>query len=88
MDEQNWNQEDRLEQCYYLHGLAYYLLGDCTSAKPLFDATAQLDMSPRGREITLDGIGLCADADPNFDPNSIATSPPPTNEPPPPIGIY
>ena len=88
MNNQGWNIRDHLEQCYYLQGLAYQLLDNCTAAAPLFEDAFKIDMSERGQEITLIGIDLCAQVDPNFDPGSFPTLPPPTAEPPPPIGIY
>lgn len=88
MEDQGWKPEDRLEQCYYLQGLAYFLLDNCTAAAPLFDEAFQIDMTERGREITLEGIDLCVNADPAFDRGDIAPTLVPTAEPPPPIGIY
>lgn len=88
MDAQNWEMSERLEQCYYLHGLAYYLLDNCTAALPLFEEAFLIDMTERGREITLEGLQLCASVDPSISVDDLPTPVPPTEEPPEPIGIY
>jgi hypothetical protein len=61
MDEQGWQMENRLTQCYYIQGLAYYALDNCGAAQPLFE-TALFEMPQileRDREITLQGVTLC-----------------------------
>jgi tetratricopeptide (TPR) repeat protein len=88
MENQGWDIRDHLEQCYYLQGLAFHLLDNCSAAAPLFEKAFEVDMTDAGRELTLKGIGFCARDDESFDPNSLPTLPPPTAEPPPPIGLY
>jgi tetratricopeptide (TPR) repeat protein len=88
MDAQGWPMSERLEQCYYLHGLAWFLLGNCTNAASLFEQAFLVDLTERGRQITLEGIDLCVAYDQNLEISDFPTPPPPTQEPPPPIGIY
>jgi tetratricopeptide (TPR) repeat protein len=88
MDAQNWPMADRLEQCYYIHGLAHHLLDNCTEAMPLFNDAFLVDLSERGREITREGMGLCAQDDESFSEADLPPPPQPTPSPPPPIGIY
>lgn len=88
MDAQGWPTDDRLELCYNLHGLAWYLLDDCSKAMPLFETAILVDSTERGREITLEGMRLCAQADETIDISDLPTPPPPTPVPPPPIDIY
>lgn len=88
MDAQNWPMADRLEQCYYLQGLAHHLLDNCDLAMPLFNQALLLDLTERGREITFEGMALCAQDDETISTEDIPTLPPPTPSPPPPIGIY
>ncbi|MCB9436751.1 MAG: tetratricopeptide repeat protein [Anaerolineales bacterium] len=89
MEAQGWEMSDRLVECYYLHGLAYYTLGDCPKAMPLLQQA--LIIAPNGRtaEITLQGMEFCVEYDPgNFSSADVPTLVPPTAIPPEPIGIY
>lgn len=88
MEAQGWEMSNRLVECYYLHGLAYYTLGNCSRAMPLLQQALIIAPSGRTAEITLQGMEFCVDYDPNYSPADVPTLAPPTPIPPPPIGIY
>lgn len=88
MDAQGWQMSDRLVECYYLHGLAYYRLNRCDRAMPLLQTSLDVDTSERPRELALEGMRLCASVDDNISIEDIPTPVPPTATPLPPIGIY
>lgn len=89
MDQQGWPMTDRLPECYFLQGLAYYRLDRCEQALPLLQATFDLDTpTERPQELALEGLQLCAQVDENISLDQIPTPIPPTATPLPPIGIY
>ncbi len=88
MDLQGWDIEDRLVECYYLHGLAYYTLDRCEEAMPLFRTALETNPSGPPYELTLEGMRRCVDVDESITVDDIPTPAPPTPTPPPPIGIY
>jgi tetratricopeptide (TPR) repeat protein len=89
MEQQGWPINDHLVECYYLHGLAHHLLADCSKAMPLFETVlSEIDHSDRVQELTLQGMQLCIDSDDTYSGADLPTPAPPTQEPPPPIGIY
>ncbi|MCI0712866.1 MAG: tetratricopeptide repeat protein [Chloroflexi bacterium] len=88
MDDQNWPMSDRLEHCYFMHGLAYQLLDNCAEAMPLFENALLVELTDRGREFTYEGMRLCAASDDSITLEDLPTAPVPTSSPPPPIGIY
>jgi len=89
MEAQGWEMEDRLPECYFLHGLAYYRLDRCDLALPLLQATFELNTpTDRPQELALEGLQLCAQVDENISLDQIPTPIPPTPTPLPPIGIY
>ena len=88
MEAQGWLMEDRLVECYYLHGLAFYRLDRCEEAMPLLRDALRTDNTDRSRELALEGMQLCAAVDDDITIDDIPTVPPPTQTPLPPIGIY
>jgi tetratricopeptide (TPR) repeat protein len=88
MDSQGWEMSERLQECYYLHGLAYYRLDRCELAMPLFREALTVDIDQRPRELTMIGMQDCAAVDDDITIADIPTPVPPTPTPPPPIGIY
>lgn len=89
MDAQGWPLNERIPECYYFQGLAYYSLGNCSAAEPLLREALEVDDSERTRDLALMGLDLCAAAPP---PQDDATTPPLTGTlaptAPPPIDIY
>ena len=60
MNEQAMPVSSQLEACYYLQGLAWYFLDNCTEADALFTfALENLDLSKHGQEIIVEGQNLC-----------------------------
>lgn len=88
MDAQGWAFEDREIECYYLHGLAYYLLDDCTEAWPLLQEALLLNPADNIRSSIMQGINACVATDGSITVDDIPTPVPPTEVPPDPIGIY
>lgn len=88
MDSQGWLFEDREIECYYLHGLAYYLLGDCPAAWDLLQEALLLNPADNIRNSTMQGINACVSTDNTITADDIPTPVPPTAVPPDPIGIY
>ena len=88
MDAQGWAFEDREIECYYLHGLAYYLLDDCTEAWPLLQEALLLNPAENIRNSIMQGINACVSSDDSITIEDIPTPVVPTEVPPDPIGIY
>lgn len=88
MDGQGWEMSERLVECYYLHGLAYYRLDRCEEAMPLLRDSLLTDASERPRELAIIGMQDCAAVDDDISIADIPTPVPPTPTPQPPIGIY
>ncbi|NDJ85306.1 MAG: tetratricopeptide repeat protein, partial [Chloroflexi bacterium] len=78
MEAQGIERERRLVECYYLHGLAYYLLDRCDQAMPLFEEALLIDSSEVIRNLTLEGMQLCAQVDENYSSSDVPTVAPPT----------
>ncbi len=85
---QNWEWPDRLVKCYYLHGLAYYLLNRCDQAMPLLTDALLTEPEGAARDLTLQGMQQCAAVDDSITIDDLPTPAPPTATPPPPIGLY
>jgi tetratricopeptide (TPR) repeat protein len=80
--------DQREIECWYLRGLAHYLLDQCGVAVPILQASLSMFPDANVERLIYDGLGLCAQSDPNFDNSIIPTPIPPTPIPPEPIGIF
>lgn len=57
---------DRLPECWYLLGLAHYLLGDCKTAYNLFNEVLSFTDNEQAIRLTRQGINGCASKNPDF----------------------
>jgi tetratricopeptide (TPR) repeat protein len=80
--------DQREIECWYLRGLAFYLLDQCELAVPTLQDALTMFPDENVTRLIYEGLGFCADSDPNFDQSIIPTPVPPTPIPPEPIGIY
>lgn len=79
---------EREIECWYLRGLAHYLLNECDRAVPLLQEALAMSPNTNVQNLTMQGLNFCANNDPNFDNSIIPTPVPPTPIPPAPIGIF
>jgi len=80
--------DQREIECWYLRGLAHYLLDRCDLAVPVLQQALTMSPGTNVERLTYEGLGFCANRDPNFDSSIIPTPVPPTPVPPEPIGIF
>jgi len=80
--------DQREIECWYLRGLAHYLLDDCPVAVPVLQEALTMFPDQNVERLIYEGLGFCANSDPEFDDSIIPTPIPPTPVPPEPIGIY
>jgi len=80
--------DQREIECWYLRGLAHYLLGRCDLGVPVMQEALTMFPNENVQRLIYEGLGRCADVDPNFDDSIIPTPIPPTPVPPEPIGIF
>jgi tetratricopeptide (TPR) repeat protein len=74
-------KEDAYPECWYLQGLAYFLLGKCNRAYPLFNEVLSFTGNEQAINLTRRGIAGCAAKDPNYIPPTPIPSPTPLPEP-------
>ncbi|HLY28067.1 MAG TPA: hypothetical protein VKQ72_17105, partial [Aggregatilineales bacterium] len=75
--------DTRLTECWYLQGLADFLLGACDQAMPIFNDLLTWTHDATAIRFTNTGINKCALA---YSGQYLTPTPiPPTNTPPPPI---
>ncbi len=84
----NFALDEREIECWYLRGLAWYLLNRCDEAVPLLQEALTMSPNDTVENLTYQGLGFCAESDPNFDNSIIPTPVPPTPIPPEPIGVF
>jgi tetratricopeptide (TPR) repeat protein len=84
----NFPLDQREIECWYLRGLAYYLLDNCETAVPILQEALTMFPNENVERLTYEGLSRCADRDPNFDDSIIPTPVPATPIPPDPIGIF
>ncbi|MHB8628545.1 MAG: tetratricopeptide repeat protein [Aggregatilineales bacterium] len=72
---------DRLSECWYLAGLAQYLLGHCDQAYPLFNEVLSFTDNTQAIQLTRKGIAGCAAVNPGT-PTPTPIPIPPTKLPP------
>ncbi len=75
------NSEDQFAECWYLQGLAYYLLGKCDKAYPLFNLVLGFTRNEQAITLTRRGIAGCASKDPNYTPPTPIPTPTELPEP-------
>jgi tetratricopeptide (TPR) repeat protein len=80
--------DQREVECWYLRGLAYYLLDECELGVPLLQTALTMSPDENVERLTYEGLSFCAERDPTFDDSIIPTPVPPTPVPPEPIGIF
>lgn len=80
--------DQREIECWYLRGLAHYLLDRCDLGVPLLQEALTMSPDENVERLIYEGLGFCAERDPNFDDSIIPTPVPPTLVPPEPIGIF
>jgi tetratricopeptide (TPR) repeat protein len=73
--------EDQYAECWYLQGLAYYLLGKCEKAYPLFNDVLGFTRNEQAINLTRRGIAGCASKDPNYTPPTPIPTPTDLPEP-------
>ena len=81
--------DEREIECWYLRGLAHWLLARCDLAWPLLQDALQMNPSERIKGFINDGLLACVgveEADYSLD--DIPTAIPPTPIPPDPVGIF
>jgi tetratricopeptide (TPR) repeat protein len=70
-------REEQLPECWYLQGLAEYLLGKCENAYPLFNEVLSFTNNEQAINLTRRGIAGCASKDPSYaTPTPIPTATP------------
>ncbi len=74
--------DDRLTECWFLDGLAHYLLGECDKAMPIFNDLLSWTHDQNAIKFANTGINKCAATSADI---KTPTPIPPTNTPPPPI---
>lgn len=74
-------KEDRFTECWYLRGLAYFLLGDCDKAMPVFNDMLEWAQDVNSIDKANTGIRKCATA---YQGLYTTPTPRPTLTPPPP----
>lgn len=84
----NFALDDREIECWYLRGLAWYLLNRCDEAVPLLQESLIMSPNETVERLTYEGLSFCAEKDPHFDNSIIPTPIPPTPIPPEPIGVF
>lgn len=87
-DARNFALDEREIECWYLRGLAHYLLDRCDLAVPLLQETLSMSPNETVERLTFEGLSFCANRDPEFDNSIIPTPVPATPVPPDPIGIF
>ncbi len=75
-------------ECWYLRGLAHYRLDQCDLGVPVLQEGLNYTESPDIRRNILQGLYMCAEADPNYDLSIIPTTAPTPTPVPTPIGIF
>ncbi|HLA42352.1 MAG TPA: tetratricopeptide repeat protein, partial [Aggregatilineales bacterium] len=80
--------DQREIECWYLRGLAHYLLDNCDQAVPILQEALTMFPDENVERLIYEGLGFCAESDPDFDNSIIPTPVPPTPIPPEPIGIF
>lgn len=80
--------DEREIECWYLRGLAHYLLDRCDLAVPIFEMVLTMSPNEVAERFTFEGLRNCASSDPDFDNSIIPTPVTPTPLPPEPIGIF
>ncbi len=86
--EGNFPLDQREIECWYLRGLAHYLLDNCGQAVPVLQDALLMSPAENVESLIYQGLGFCAERDDNFDGSVIPTPVPPTPVPPEPIGIF
>src|SRR5260221_3193006 len=74
--------DDRLTECWFLDGLAHYLLGECDKAMPIFNDLLSWTHDQNAIKFANTGINKCAATSADI---KTPTPIPPTNTPPSPI---
>lgn len=74
-------KEDQFSECWYLQGLAQYLLGKCEKAYPLFNEVLGFTRNEQAISLTRRGIAGCASKDPNYVPPTPIPTPTDLPEP-------
>ncbi|MFP4322444.1 MAG: tetratricopeptide repeat protein [Anaerolineales bacterium] len=87
-EDANFPLNQREIECWYLRGLAHYLLDNCPIAVPILQEALLMSPAPNVEGLIYQGLGFCAARDDSFDSNIIPTPVPPTPVPPEPIGIF
>ena len=87
-ESRNIARDEREIECWYLRGLAHYLLNRCDLAVPIFEEVLTMSPNEVAERFTFEGLRNCASVDENFDDSIIPTPVTPTPLPPEPIGIF
>jgi tetratricopeptide (TPR) repeat protein len=79
---ENIDPDNRFVECYYLHGLALFLLGDCDNAFPIFTDILSWTHDPNAIRQTNIGINKCNTAYQGLYKTPTPIPPTPTKPPP------